>query len=115
MHANIKKKAGQLGKSVNGYIADLLAADVHHVVKKSSSQDKIEQELMKHITTHGYPMTISQAMAQFHLTYQQVYNRYKHLTIGDKKLEQAKATAKDFEKKTALADVWGDDGAATKA
>jgi HicB-like protein involved in pilus formation len=110
MHAKIKKKAEQLGKSLNGYIADLLAADVGHNVEKTSTRDKIEVQLTNHITTNGYAMTYSQAMALFHLTYQQLYNRYKHLLIGDKKVEQAKTKAEDFKEKGKLSDHWNDQG-----
>ncbi len=97
MHTKIKSKSRECGRSVNAYIVDLLAADLQQTEAKNDARDEIEWELMNHIAAQGYPMSFRQAMTRFHLTYQQLYNRYKHLLIGDRQVEQAKARAKEFE------------------
>jgi len=124
LHERVRIRARELGKSVNAYITRLLSdnLDLPPKGQPEKETDKILRHLLDFIAKHGRPMTFSEAMMLFRLSYQQLYRKYKPYLIPDRKRGEAEAQAReleatvneeqegkeDKEEGTSLSNFWGD-------
>jgi hypothetical protein len=82
LHARLKERARELGKTVNALVVELLAKEVQYLgttIKFESAFEQVEHKLWDFIVREQRPATFKEAMLMTNYSRQRLRDRFAHL------------------------------------